>query len=451
MGNTKSPDISMDTVALPEKDPRISTDDRQSLSPVTSFIGDPALVLDLRLLTLEPSTNPTKIAPQTPKPKNICGLTIDVLVYLADSLPPDTAALLSISCKAMWRTLGSKYVEALNKPYRVASFPVHAMYRRNLNIQLYRSYRYNFLRLLARDLPNYITCYPCNKLHMIDLAYGQRLLVKACAFHVDNALPLLGGSASFHILQTAMKRYHQSYSTLSIPLYDETNTFLSEMFQLVEYSRETIQISHTTNSLIFRKQRILLLPANHHYPFYKNSSVTTPISTSWDYPICPHLKWDCFYDFRARQLSVSDRSLTSARFQSCDYCMTDYHVAVQDRKEEGDALYLTLWQDLGSGESAREFNWQNAIANVTSQDMQGKDKVSRYQYEHGSICEAFEGVPGEKYKFDKSMTQQDWKIVNKHPVSKARHVQRKRRKGEKKFPLTILTARDNAMVRSWFE
>ncbi|TGO20244.1 hypothetical protein BPAE_0319g00010 [Botrytis paeoniae] len=447
MGNTKSPDVSMDTVALPEKDRSISEDDKQSLSPVTSFIENPALVLDLRLLTLESSTNPIEIAPQTPKPKNICRLPIDVLLHLADSLPPDTAALLSISCKAMWHILGSKYVGALNKPYRAASFPVHAMYRRNLNIQLYRSYRYNFLQLLARDLPNHITCYPCNKLHMIGVAYSQRLLVKSCAFHVDNALPLLEGYVSFHVLQAAMKRYHQRHITLSISLYDETITFLSPMSQLVECSRETIHISHTTNSIIFRKQRILLLPANHHYSSYEDPDASAPESISWDYPICPHLKWDCFYDFHARKLSVSEKSLTSPRFQSCEYCMTDYHVAVQDRKEEGDALYLTRWQDLGSGESPREFNWQNAISNGTTQ---GQDKVSRYAYEHGSVCEAFERVPGERYKFDESMREQDWEIVNGHPVSRARDVQRERGKGEKKLPLTILTARDNAMVRSWF-
>ncbi|KAF5878967.1 uncharacterized protein Bfra_001140 [Botrytis fragariae] len=444
MGNNKSPNVSMDTAALPEKDTRISADDKQSHSPVTSLIENPALVLDLRLLPLESSPASIEIASQAPKPKNICALPIDVLAHLADALPPDTAALLSISCKTMWRTLGSKYVGALNNPYRAVSFPVHAMYRRNLNIQLDRSYRYNFLRLLARDLPNHITCYPCNKLHMFGPAYGQNLLVYSCAFHVDNALPLLEGYVSFHILQAAMKRYHQRHITLSIPLYDETITFLSPTSQLVECSREAIHISHTTNSIIVRKQRILLLPANHHYASYEDPDA----SISWDYPICPHLKWDCFYDFRARQLSVSDRSLASPRFQSCDYCMTDYHIAVQDRNEEGDVLYLTRWQDLGSGESPREFNWQNAIANGTAQ---GQDKVSRYAYEHGSVCEAFERVPGERFEFDESMREQDWEIVNRYPVSRARDMQRERGKGEKKLPLKILTARDDAMVRAWFE
>ncbi|TGO34390.1 hypothetical protein BHYA_0199g00140 [Botrytis hyacinthi] len=459
MGNTKSPDISVATVALPERDPRISTDNKQSLSPVTSFIGDPALELNFRLLTLESSRNRTEIAPQTLKPENICELNTDVLSYLANSLPPDTAALLSISCKTLWRELGSKYVEALNNPYRAASFPVHAMYKYNLNIQLYRSYRYNFLKLLARDLPNYITCYPCNKLHMFGTAYSQRLLEKSCAFHIDNALPLLEGYASFHVLQAAMKRYYQRHISQSIRIYNETTTFLNPVSRLVEFSRETMHISHITNSLILRKQRILLLPANHDHCSSEDFSEDTseapdawaPEWLTWDHPICPHLKWNCYYDFRWRTLSVSDRSLSSPRLQSCDYCMTDYHVAVQDRQEEGDALYLTCWQDLGSGESARDFNWQNSIANVTSQDMQGNDKISRYAYEHGSVCEAFEGVSGERYKFDESMREQDWEAVNGHPVSRARDVQREGGKREKTHPLKILTVRDNTLVRSWFE
>ncbi|KAF7926456.1 hypothetical protein EAE99_005651 [Botrytis elliptica] len=443
MGNSKSPDVGMDTAALPEKNPRISKDDKQSLSPVTSFIENPALALDFRLLTLESSTNPPEIAPQTPKPKNICELTIDVLAYLADSLPPDTAALLSISCKALWRTLGSKYVDALKNPYRAASFPVHDMYKRNLNIQLYRSYRYNFLQILARDLPNYITCYPCNKLHMIGTANSQRLLELSCAFHIDNALPLLRGYVSFHVLQAAMKRYHQRHISLSISLYDLTINSLSPTSQLVECSRETMRISHTTKSIIFRRQRILLLPANHHYSSYEDPDA----SVSWDYPICPHLKWDCSYDFRGRALSVSNRSLTSPLFQSCDYCMTDYHVAVQDREEGGDVLYLTRWQDLGSGESPREFNWQNAISDGRTQR---QDKVSRYAYEHGSVCEAFEGRPGGRFEFDKIMREEDWEMVNGHSVSRARDVQRKRGK-EKKLPLTFLTIRDDPMVRAWLE
>lgn len=453
MGSTKSP-----TVALPERDPRISTDDKQSLSPVTSFIGDPALEVNFRSLTLESSRNPTEIVPQTPNPLSICGLADVVLIYVVDSLPPDSAALLSISCKLLWERLGSRYVEALKNPYRAASFPVHAMYKYNLNIQLYRSYRYNFLRLLARDLPKHITCYPCNKLHKIGIAYSEKLLEKSCAFHIDNALPLLDGYVSFHILQAAMKRYHQRYIPHSINLYNETANFLNPTSRLVEHSRETIYISRTTNSLIFGKQRILLLPPNHDFCSSEDFSGDTsqapdawaPEWLTWDHPICPHLKWNCYYDFRWRSLSVSDQSLSSPRFQSCDYCMTDYHVAVQDRQGEGDALYLTCWQDLGSAESARDFNWQNAIANVTSQDMQGIDKVSGYAYQHGSVCEAFEGVSGEEYKFNESMREQDWAELNGHPVSRARNVQREGRKREKTHPLKILTFRDSSLVRSWF-
>ncbi|TGO50980.1 hypothetical protein BOTNAR_0373g00120 [Botryotinia narcissicola] len=129
--------------------------------------------------------------------------------------------------------------------------------------------------------------------------------------------------------------------------------------------------------------------------------------------------------------------------------MTDYHVAVQDREGEGDALYLTCWQDLGSGKSARDFNWQNAIANVTSQDRQGSDKVSRFAYEHGSVCEAFERVSGEEYKVDESMRKQDWEAVNRYPVSRTRNVQRKGEKREKTHPLKILTVKDDSNIRSW--
>ncbi|TGO50979.1 hypothetical protein BOTNAR_0373g00110 [Botryotinia narcissicola] len=265
MGNTKSPDISRATVALSERDPRISTDNKQSLSPVTSFIGDPALELNFRLTTLESSRNPTEIAPRTRKAENICDLNDDLILYLVDFLPPDSAALLSLCCKKLWERLGSRYVEALNNPYRATSFPVQAMYKYNLNIQLYRSYRYNFLRLLARDLPSYITSYPSNKLHTIGLAYSERLLEKSCAFHIDNTLPLLEGYVSFHILQAAMKRYHQRHIPHSTSLYNVTTTFLNPTSRLVEHSRETIRISQTTNSLIFRKQRILLLPANHDH------------------------------------------------------------------------------------------------------------------------------------------------------------------------------------------
>ncbi|KAF7924714.1 uncharacterized protein EAE97_010665 [Botrytis byssoidea] len=459
MGNTKSPDISRATVALSERDPRISTDNKQSLSPVTSFIGDPALELNFRLTTLESSRNPTEIDPRTRKAENICDLNDDLILYLVDFLPPDSAALLSLCCKNLWERLGSRYVEALNNPYRATSFPVQAMYKYNLNIQLYRSYRYNFLRLLARDLPNYVTCYPCNKLHTIGLAYSERLLEKSCAFHIDNALPLLEGHVSFHVLQAAMKRYHQRHIPHSISLYNVTTTFLNPKSRLVEYSRETIRISQTTNSLIFCKQRILLLPANHDHCTSEDFSEDTsqapdawaPEWLTWDHPICPHLKWNLYYDFRWRTLSVSDRSLTSPRFQSCDYCMTDYHVAVQDRQGEGDALYLTCWQDLGSGKSARDFNWQNAIANVTSQDRQGSDKVSRFAYEHGSVCEAFEGVSGEEYKFYESMREQDWEAVNGHSVSRARDVLRKGGKREKTHPLKILTVKDDSNIRSWIQ
>ncbi|TEY59188.1 hypothetical protein BOTCAL_0196g00130 [Botryotinia calthae] len=442
MRNTESSDTSMETSELLEKGPSVSRDEEQPSSQATSSINL-VHVSNPRLLTHEPSTNPTEIVQQTPKQKNICGLSVDVLVFIADSLPPDTAALLSISCKTLWLTLGSKYVKALKTPYRVINLPVSSMYMFNADIRLYRSYRYNFLLLLARDLPDHITCYPCNRLHPMESASFRGLHYTRCALHVDNTLHLLKYDVRFPWLQRAMKRFRQSRSSDPILFHDEGNIFSGKTSKLVEVSHESIQFSHTSNSIILRNQGIVFLPARHQYPIFEHSIAGVPRSTSWTHPICPHLKWACFYELHTRRLRVSEIPFTRAIFQSCDDCKTDYHVELRDHGEEGDALLFTSWMDLGSGESAREFNWQNAIRDVARQ---GRDTVSPCEYEHGSVCEAYEGIPGRRYKLEYDMVQDSWELVDRYRISSGRHSPR-----EKKLPLSILTARNDVTLRLLFE
>lgn len=436
MRNTESSDTSMKTAKLLEKGPSASRGNGQSSSRATLSINL-VHVLEPRLLTHEQSTNPTEIVQQTPKRKNIYDLSIDVLVFMANSLPPDAAALLSISCKILWLTLGQKYVKALKTPYRVIYPPVSSMYRFNVDIRLYRSYRYNFLLLLARDLPDYITCYPCNKLHSMESPSFQGLHYTPCAFHIDNALHLLTHSVSFHSLQIAMKRFRESRISESVLFEDSGIMFLSETSQLVELARQTIQLTHPSNSIIIRSQRIVFLPARHQYPISEHSIADAPRDTSWAHPICPHLEWACSYEPHTRRLRVSEIPFPNVVFQSCEACMTDYHAEIRDHGEEGDTLLFTSWMDLGSGESARDFNWQNAILDVDRE----KNDVSPYEYEHGSICEAYEGMSASRYKIDYCMTQYYWVMVDGYRISSGRNSQ-----GEQKLPLTILTPRNDGTL-----
>ncbi|KAM0162719.1 hypothetical protein ACHAQE_003575 [Botrytis cinerea] len=441
MRNTGSSDTSMETAKLLEEGPSVSRDSGQSSSQATLSINL-VHVLESRLLTHEPSTDPTEIVQQTPERKNIYDLSVDVLVFMADSLPPDTAALLSISCKILWRTLGQKYVKALKTPYRVIYPPVSCMYRFNVEIRLYRNYRYNFLLLLARDLPDHITCYPCIKLHSMESLFFRGLHDTPCTSHIDNVLHLMNHSVSFYSLQIAMKRFRQSRISESVLLEESGITFLSEASQLIETSYQTIQLTHSSNSVIIRNQRIVFLPARHQYPISEHSIADVPRERSWSHPICPHREWLCSYELHTRRLRVSDIPFTHAIFESCKDCMTDCHVEIQDHGEEGDALLFTSWTDLGSGESARDFNWQNAIMDIYRE----RHDVSPCEYEHGSICEAYEGIPRSRYKLNHYMTEYYWAMVDGCRFSSGRNSQR-----EQKLPLTILTPRNDGTLERLLE
>ena len=122
--------------------------------------------------------------------------------------------------------------------------------------------------------------------------------------------------------------------------------------------------------------------------------------------------------------------------------MTDCHVEIQDHGEEGDALLFTSWTDLGSGESARDFNWQNAIMDIYRE----RHDVSPCEYEHGSICEAYEGIPRSRYKLNHYMTEYYWAMVDECRLSSGRNSQR-----EQKLPLTILTPRNDGTLEQLLE
>ncbi|KAK6614759.1 hypothetical protein H4I96_01080 [Botrytis cinerea] len=431
MRNTGSSDTSMETAKLLEKGPSVSRDSGQSSSQATLSINL-VHVLEPRLLTHEPSTNPTEIVQQTPERKNIYDLSVDVLVFMADSLPPDTAALLSISCKILWRTLGQKYVKALKTPYRVIYPPNPTLSKLSLQLPATpctgSSRSYYMLSLQQASLDG------------ISILSG--LHDTPCTSHIDNVLHLMNHSVSFYSLQIAMKRFRQSRISESVLLEESGITFLSETSQLIETSYQTIQLTHSSNSVIIRNQRIVFLPARHQYPISEHSIADVPRERSWSHPICPHREWLCSYELHTRRLRVSDIPFTHAIFESCKDCMTDCHVEIQDHGEEGDALLFTSWTDLGSGESARDFNWQNAIMDIYRE----RHDVSPCEYEHGSICEAYEGIPRSRYKLNHYMTEYYWAMVDGCRFSSGRNSQR-----EQKLPLTILTPRNDDTLERLLE
>lgn len=329
-------------------------------------------------------------------------LPLELILYISRFLPPESALSFSLCCRSIYMTFGTRYFKAIQEDEQFD--------------------RYTFLTLLERELPNYISCYYCKKLHAINKAhrhiYSNRsnrnywgsnrsspcreanfeLRIDVCIYR----------DFSFIVFQMMMKLYRQGldHSKLLSLLSGKTETHFRDGY--VQKSTALAQI--VAGSLLIRQQRISMIPPTRLIPI------------PWDlrFVICPHIQFTstrCFDRYK-NIFQMDDWEEVAAyhnqeRIIPCKYCLTEFQIDFKRYGERGNAMFVTKWQDLGQGRSPLDHKWQSH----TSPRI-GRRWQQPVEFDRGSICAAFEGKEHFRFEFDSLLTPQDWKeLFRESPYS----------------------------------
>ncbi|KAL1986985.1 hypothetical protein VTN96DRAFT_5141 [Rasamsonia emersonii] len=238
-------------------------------------------------------------------------LPTDLVIYIAEILPPASAAALVLTCRSMLNTIG----------------------RRSLSLK--RKDRLELLTILQPDMPKHVLCHQCAIFHCKYSFYQQ------C--HRKCALRATDGSCClpFSWAQQIMNRHcYGPNHKLSAKM-----TYSDELDEHSRFSRRrTREFRITVNDLIIKQNIVVFF--NHNDKLIKDRE-----AFRYPYSICPHLWWDEV--FNAKRL-LSKAGI----FLKCPVCQTEIRYRLKQVSEQQDSFHLTTWHLLGPCRHPSESQWR---------------------------------------------------------------------------------------------
>jgi hypothetical protein len=314
---------------------------------------------------------------------------VDILLYIMDYLPSESAVAFSLSCMHLKRLLGTQHF------LRVTSSTEDTL---------------ALLNLLALDLPNHVVCSSCKRLH--DMQNLRRynsatysagsttyqydsLRFPACVSQDRNnntwAITNLFGTTAFKM---AIKRYHQQPEcTKLLKIMSSKAAKTMEMGDYVRQFREECRV--VQGCLIHRLQSVYILrKCLSNTPFRRE-----PPSEI----ICPHIK------FRTTEHNIG------SGVRRCQECRTEYRIDVKYYDGHGLVIFFTRWKDLGAGPegevwtqhlSSRAASLGELFASrVRAQASVGLQNQLEVRPQDGDLSSAFED--SDDSKFDSLLTSEN--------------------------------------------
>lgn len=316
----------------------------------------------------------------------------ELIIHIASFLPPDSAPSFSLCCRPIYFSLGTQYLKALEE-----------------NEQLHR---YKFLTLLERELPNYIACYYCKKLHAISKAHRHLYSSRYTSHYLSCWTAdlehwtkyLIHPEFSFTVFQMTMKIHRQGHDCSKFLNLLSLKTKTNFRYGYVEQHTALAQI--VAGSLLLREQRIYMIPP------------TQPIPIPWDlqFFVCPHFtclsrgRFDQYGNINQYEIAPWDKPnnhQNSGGIIQCKYCLTEFRIDFKNFGGCGNAMFLTRWKDLGEGRSPLDHKWQSHVMGC-----EGPHWLP-VEFDQGSIYAAFERKEHFKFEFDSHLTLQNKKELFK--------------------------------------
>lgn len=330
-------------------------------------------------------------------------LPLELIYHIASSLPLESVGSLSLSCLHLYSCLMMMYLQPLKK----AEYSV-------MN---------RFLHLLERDLPAHIVCPECNKLHYMPFAERHlasqlyspvrkdslKCRIADSKGHYIGGIP---GGFSSTIFRMAMKSHRQGKDTTTLLRLLSYRNLEKYQIGFVELHTAEARICHGSicdssncdgsnwngsncdGSLFVREQKVFMIP----------DTEKTPLPWCGGFGICRHIPLAEMTDLylwgiRVPQVDEIDGYENKQGIIYCQHCHTEFRVDFKSYGKAGNALFITIWMDLGQGRDSNDFKRRIRL--------EGSERRKKLTYQRGSICAAFE--QNTEFKFDSLLTEKDKK------------------------------------------
>jgi len=292
-------------------------------------------------------TSPAVTKPKETKRAMLVSLPTELLQHIASFLSNASAASLTLSSRLIRRALGDQ----------------HWLSLKDVTCS---DERRDFLAMLERDLPGYVLCHCCNRLHRWlaeesprrTSAWGAATAQRECVMRDQLKLEHVPAyDLSFRHCQLVMNahRYGPKHGIL-----------LDALSHVWRYSHGE------STTQVFISARIafdeLILRVRFRIPMVFNKLLE---DIRWnDVEICPHL---CATAHNARlqnllicNLSHGSNSKCSSCTipKHCHWCATEYLLETHSFRDKGLVVVVTAWKNLGMCRTPLDPKWQGHAGNT---------------------------------------------------------------------------------------
>ena len=290
-------------------------------------------------------------------------LPVEIVQYISTFLSISSLACLALTCRSMKEVVGTT-------PWRHLKRPTEE--------------KHLFLACLEKDTPAYFHCHFCEKLHR-PRYLPMHAVHEFTEWHCTLTNGRLNVGTGYHILyehvQLAMKR-HRLGGHHGIPL--DVFSYRGSVSTL-RHKNEWLEIEariFAGELLVYRRYTATLKSWVDHRRYERNLRV------------CPHFgRREIIHDRSNYEGSLLERarcrlkhtrvaSCTSCiEVNQCTSCLTDWNI-----EQNGSRIILTIWKNLGSGESPSDPRWRHHVMYTNSDPV-----VMRFSSrEAGSIKSAWD-------------------------------------------------------------
>lgn len=316
--------------------------------------------------------------------RNLIDLPLEILEMIRHYLSPNDTASLILCNHTLLRALGNRHWSLL-RPGKDNN-----------------EYRESFLTTLTRDLPGHFFCHGCFRLHLRDdlgspgpafQPEKRWLCVKEQVgehlWRCVHAHPVLSWyEFTFHHLQLAMKRHHHG------PGHGISTESLS--FTEVQISRDEDEAGRVT-TLLSVEARICPEPTSlclriQHWALVSSPKRDTIHSRTEFVEICAHItarspELSQLVESKLKLRRTGPEYRAGADVTKCRFCNTDFQVEIKDFGDEGLALVVTKWLDLGPGLTPMDTRWRVHLARDSEAEIgalgEAGDVRLRFESERG--------------------------------------------------------------------
>ncbi|KUJ13591.1 uncharacterized protein LY89DRAFT_160375 [Mollisia scopiformis] len=262
------------------------------------------------------------------------GLPLDILLCIVAFLPAESAVALSLTCKQLKHLLWDDHSPTLGSSPKA---------------------KVALLELLALDLPNFIACSPCGRLHDIEnvLWYNSSTYnynprsrnrenrLPACIQRdQDSDLDDITYTFGTTAFKMAVKRYHQKPDCKKVlKLMSSRSVYFSKWDEWVVAWREECRV--VGGSLMHCWQSVHI---SSNYSYLASHSVTPR-----NVRICTHVAFNG----------------STKKSGICCRCRTEWRIDSKYYNLRGRAVFLT-WKDLGTGPESEVFRQHNTYTPESS-------------------------------------------------------------------------------------